>query len=137
MIIPRATPIIRCPLNASAASTTAEEDKVPTKVTIVGSSVVRGVAPLVNGKEFDTVGYCFPGRTAHQINGTFKNIPSSDVTVIAAGTSNIESQTINEITNELKQTIENVAHKRRGKVVLMIEIPPRFDMAHLNEKSPG
>ena len=35
---------------------TAEEDKVPTKVTVVGSSVVRGVAPLVNGKEFDTVG---------------------------------------------------------------------------------
>ena len=72
-------------------------------------------------------------RTARQINGTFKNIPSSDVTVIAAGTNNIESQTIDEITNELKQTIESVARKRRGKVVLMSEIPPRFDKVHLNE----
>ena len=37
------------------------KDNVPT-VTVVGSSIVRGVAPLVNGREFDAVGLCCPGR---------------------------------------------------------------------------
>ena len=68
------------------------------------------------------------------INGTFRNIPASDVTVIAAGTNNIELQTIDEITHELKQTIDNVARKRSGKMVIMSEIPPRFDKVDLNDK---
>ena len=38
------------------------KDNVPTTVTVVGSSIVRGVAPLVNGREFDAVGFYCPGR---------------------------------------------------------------------------
>ena len=63
----------------------------PMTVTIVGSSIVRGVAPLMHGKDCDVSGYVYPGRTARQINAQIKHIPSSDVTVLAAGTNNIDS----------------------------------------------
>ena len=63
-------------------------------VTIVGSSIVRRVAPLVYGQDIDASGYVFPGRTARQINAELRNIPTSDITVLAAGTNNLETQTL-------------------------------------------
>ena len=61
----------------------------PTTVTVIGSSIVRGVAPLVHGGSFETTGYVYPGHTARQINAHIRHIPASDVTVLAAGTNNI------------------------------------------------
>ena len=73
---------------------------------------LRGVAPLVHGRGFDATGFVYPGRTARQINACNWKIPLSDITVLAAGTNNIEQQTVTECTKELHQIIDNVyAHR--------------------------
>ena len=103
-------------------------------VTVIGSSIVRGVAPLVHGKGFDACGCVFPGRTARAINARIRNIPVTDVTVLAAGTNNIETQTVEECSKEIYQTIDNVARKRRQKPVVMSLLPHRYDKPKLNHK---
>ena len=103
-------------------------------ITVIGSSIVRGVAPLVNGKGFDATGFVYPGCTARQINARIRDIPLSDVTVLAAGTNNIEQQTVTECTKELHQIIDNVARKRRGKTVIMSQLPYRYDRPELCDK---
>ena len=103
-------------------------------VTVIGSSIVRGVAPLVHGRKFDATGHVYPGQTASQINTRIRHIPSSDVTVLAAGTNNIEHQTLDQCKNELAKTIDNVARKREGNIVIMGKIPQRYDKPHLNTK---
>ena len=103
-------------------------------ITVIGSSIVRGVAPLVNGKGFDATGFVYPGCTARQINARIRDIPLSDVTVLAAGTNNIEQQTVTECTKELHQIIDNVARKRRGKTVIMSQLPYRYDKPELCDK---
>ena len=70
-------------------------------VTVIGSSIVRGVAPLVHGDTSDATGHVCPGQTASQINARIRHIPSSDVTVLATGTYNIEHQTLDQCKNEL------------------------------------
>ena len=106
----------------------------PVSVTIVGSSIVRGVAPLVHGQDLDASGFVFPGRTARQINAEIRNIPTSDVTVLAAGTNNIETQTTEQCKEEIRQTIENVSRKRNNKTVIISKIPHRHDKPVLNSK---
>ena len=106
----------------------------PTTVTVIGSSIVRGVAPLVHGGPFEATGYVYPRQTARQINSHIRHIPPSDVTVLAAGTNNIEHQTLEQCTREISQVIDNVARKRNGKIVIMGRIPVRHDKPHLNDK---
>ena len=47
---------------------------------------------------------------------------------------NIETQTIAECSKEVQQTIDNVAHKRQHKTVIMSQLPHRFDKPKLNSK---
>ena len=35
-------------------------------VTVIGSSIVHGLAPLVHGRKFDATGHVYPGQTASQ-----------------------------------------------------------------------
>ena len=95
---------------------------------------MRGVAPLVHGGEFCADGFVYPGSTARQINGRIKDIPSADVTVIAAGTNNIERHSVSECSEEIRQVIENTARKRLGKTVIMSQIPHRYVKPELNNK---
>ena len=106
-----------------------------TTVTIIGSSIVRGVAPMVHGRGFHATGYVYPGHTARQINGHIKDIPAdSDITVIAAGTNNVEQHSVRECVTEIRQVIDNVARKRRDKHVIMSTLPYRYDRPDLNTK---
>ena len=106
----------------------------PVTVTVVGSSMVRGVAPLVDGNGFKATGFVYPGMTARQINARMRQIPSSDVTVLAAGSNNIETQPLEQCKEEIRQLIDNVARKRNNAVVVMSEIPKRIDKPALNNK---
>ena len=103
-------------------------------VTVIGNSIVRGVAPLVHGKVLMHVAVFFPGRTAREVNARIRHIPTTDVTVLAAGTNNIETQTIADFSKEVQQTIDNVARKRHHKTVIMSQLPHRFDKPKLNSK---
>ena len=106
----------------------------PVSVTLVGSSIVRGVAPLVHGQDLDASGSVFPGRTARQINAEIRNIPTSDITVLAAGTNNIGTQTLEQCKEEIRQITDKVSRKRNNKTVIMSVIPHRHDKPHLNSK---
>ena len=118
-------------VTSSAGSSCSRKD---TTVTVIGSSIVRGVAPLVHGKRFAASGFVYPGHTARQINSHIRHIPDSDVTVLAAGTNNIEHQTVAECTQELHQVIDNVARKKQGKTVIMSLLPYRYDKPELCKK---
>ena len=102
-----------------------------TTFTVIRSSIVRGMAPLVHGRGFDATGFVYPGRTARQINACIRKIPLSDITVLAVGTNDIEQQTVTECTKELHQIIDNVSCKRHGKTVIMSQLPYRFDKPEL------
>ena len=103
-----------------------------TTVTVIGSLIVLGVAPLIHGKGFAILVY--PGHTARQINSHIRHIPDSDVTVLAAGTNNTEHHTVTECTKKLRQVIDNVARKKRGKSVIMSLLPYRYDKPELCKK---
>ena len=96
--------------------------------------MVRGVAPLVNGNGFNATGFVYPGMTARQINARMRQIPRSDVTVLAAGSNNIETQLLEQCKEEIRQLIDNVARKRNNTVFVMSEIPKRIDKPALNNK---
>ena len=88
------------PATVTAASTARHRQPLqqttpkPVTVNVIGSSMVRGVAPLVQGQGFEATGYVVPGRTARQINRSLRNIPVSDITVLAAGSNNIAVQSV-------------------------------------------
>ena len=127
----------RQPTLQDATSDDAADNLQPTSVIVVGSSIVKGMASLVhgNGREFDASGFSYPGCTAKQINGSFRNIPECDVTVVQAGTNNIEGQSVKQVTTELSQLIDNVSRKRLDKRVIMCHIPHRHDKKrYLNSK---
>ena len=103
-------------------------------MTVVGSSMVRGIGPFFNhSKDHDAVSFVYPGGTAKYINGRLKDIPESDITVLSAG-NNIEKQSVKDCAEEIRETIDNISRKRRGKHVIMCQILHRFDKTHLNNK---
>ena len=107
----------------------------PVSVTVVGSSIVRGVAPLLKqSKEYSVDGFVFPGRTAKQINSTLKSIPKSDITVVSTGSNNIEGQPSKDCVDEVRQVVDNISRKWHNRTVIMCQIPHRFDKPHLNQK---
>ena len=111
-----------------------EPPRCAISVTVISSSIVCGVAPLVHGGAFDATGHVYPGQTASQINVRIRHIPSSDVTVLATGTNNIGHQTLDQCKNEQAKTIDNVARKRERDIVIMGKIPKRYDKPELNTK---
>ena len=107
----------------------------PVSVTVIGSSIVRGVAPLLDhSDEYNVDGFVYPGRTAKQINGSLKHIPMSDITVVSAGSNDIETQSVQNCVNEIKKVVDNISRKRRGKTVIMCQVPHRYDKPQLNNK---
>ena len=56
------------------------------------------------------------------------------MTVVQVGTNNVPDHTSSECFEEIRQTLDNVARKRKGNLVLFCQLPPRFDKKHLNSK---
>ena len=115
---------------------TVSDPPPPTTIVVAGSSLVRGVAPLVHGhgEEFSAVGFVYPGRDVREINKSIRNLPDSDVLVLAAGANNIEKHSEDECKRELFRLFDNVSKKRPDKLVIMSQIPFRSDKPFLNEK---
>ena len=105
-------------------------------ITLVGDSLIRGAAKQVaHGDEFEAREYMYRGRTARQINGEFRKTAVADVTVIQAGTNNMEKQPIDQCVEEIRQLIDNVSRKRSDRKVIMATIPHRYDEGYyLNKK---
>ena len=95
----------------------------------------KGAAKLlVKDQRFDTSGYVYPGECARQINGRIRNVPSSDVTVIMAGTIDIERRRVDDCKEEVRKVMDNISRKRKGKTVIMTELALKTDKQYLNVK---
>ena len=104
-------------------------------LTVISSSMGRGAAELLaKDRRFDTSGYVYPGECARQINGRIKNVPCSDVTVVMAGTIDIERRKVDECKEEVRKVMDNISRKRKGKTVIMSELALRTDKPYLNAK---
>ena len=77
--------------------------------------------------------FVYPERDARYINKRIRNLPDSDVLVLAAGANNIEKNTVDECQQELFRLFDNVSKKRTQKLVIMSQIPLRFDKPDLNQ----
>ena len=100
----------------------------------MGASMVRGVAELVDGENFDAVGFVYPGRKTRQLNQRLKNMPDSEYIVVSAGINNVESQPLKDCKEEIRQLIDNASRKRQGRKVIMCLLPHRYDKPSLNAK---
>ena len=56
----------------------------------------------------------------------------SDVTVVSAGSNDIETQSVKKCVNEIKKVVHNISRKRRGKTVMMCQVAHLYDKPQLN-----
>ena len=56
----------------------------------------------------------------------------SDMTVVSAGSNDIETQSVIKCVNEIKKVVDNIYKKRRGKTVMMCQVPHLYDKPQLN-----
>ena len=102
---------------------------------MVGSSIARGVSILVHkSTEFDAMGWVYPGRTASQINSRLERLPLTEVTVIQAGTNDIQSKSVEECKHAIKEVVSTAANHPERKTIIMCTIPQRYDEPKLNSK---
>ena len=104
------------------------------EVTLIGDSMVRGVATLVNGDEFDAMGFVYPGGSAKYIGSRLKNISLSQVTVISAGTNDISTDSLDECKSSIRELVNTANHCPDRKSIIMCSIPHRYDDPELNYK---
>ena len=75
------------------------------------------------------------GQIARQNNARIRHIlADSDATVIAAGTNNVQQQSVQECIAETRQVIDNAVRKRGDKQVSMSTLPYRYDQPAPNTK---
>ena len=106
-------------------------------VTIIGDSMARDVASLVNSDEFDAFAYVYPGRKVAAISARLNVLldgDTSDYIVLSVGTSNIHDDRIDNCKQELKGIIDTVSQAAPNKSIIVCSIPPRFDDPSLNSK---
>ena len=125
------------PDSGTSGSTAPEPKKID--VNVISSSMGRGVAELLaKDKRFVTEGFIYPGESAKQINGHIKDIPSSSVTVVQAGSIDADRSTAEECMQEVRKVMDNVSRKRKGNTVIMCELPYRQGRKqYLNSKIFG
>ena len=116
-----------------------EKDKIRSNeridLSIISASLGRGAAELLNkDPAYDAYGYVYPGESAKQVNGRIKSIPASEVTAVLVGSIDAEMKNLDECKEEMRKVVDNISRKRKGKTVLMCEIPMRYRKKYLNTK---
>ena len=127
------------PANPDAAPmpsrfSSADTRKNPVKVMVIGSSNAWGVAPLVSNNHIDATGFSYPGCTAGQITDRIQSIHCSGVTVIHAGSYNLEAHPLAKCMAELQGLAESVQNRKPTNPIIVCEIPYRYDKPELNDK---
>ena len=125
------------PISSESAST--EKDKIRSNeridLSIISASLGRGAAELLNkDPSYDAYGYVYPGESAKQVNGRIKNIPASEITAVLVGSIDAEMKNLDDCKEEMRKVVDNVSRKRKGKTVIMCEIPMRYRKKYLNTK---
>ena len=106
-------------------------------MTIIGSSLVRGLGPLVNCEQFGAVSYTHRGATVELLSSRVAGMTKgshSDVIVVAGGTNNISEHSTSQCIRAIRKLVDSVAEINPRREIIISEIPHRFDNAKLNPK---
>ena len=107
------------------------------RVTIIGSSLVRGLGPLVNCEQFEAVSYTHPGAMAELLSSRVTGMTkgsNSDVIVVAGGTNNISERSSSQHIQAIRKLVDSLAEINPRSEIIISKIPHRFDNAKLNLK---
>ena len=110
--------------------------RAKTRVSIVGSSIVRGLGSLLNNKQHDVCCYTNPGCAAEHIAARLTCMTSDDdeVIVLAAGTNNVTKDSVATTITHVGKLIDQSLQLRPRAQVVVNEIPHRYDDSNLNGK---
>ena len=107
------------------------------QVTIMSSSMAKGVAELVDQADnLSAFAYCYPGRGAHEIANRMKKVlphDKADILVVQAGSCNVEKDSLVTCKSEIKECVD-VAANYSEKSVIFCTVPERQDKPSLNIK---
>ena len=107
------------------------------RVTVIGSSLVRGLGPLVNCEQFEAVSYTHPGAMAELLSSRVTGMTkgsNSDVIVVAGGTNNISERCSSQHIQAIQKSVDSLAEINPRSEIIISKIPHRFDNAKLNLK---
>ena len=106
-----------------------ERHKRRTKVSIVGSSLVRGLGNMVNNNDTDVCCHTFPGGTIERIAPRLPEVTHADddVIVIGAGTNNIPHHDVPTIIRRVGEMIDDIQEIRPNAHLIIPAIPRRYD----------
>ena len=106
-----------------------QRDRRPTKVTIVGSSLVRGLGNQVNDKDTGVCCHTFPGGTIERIAPRLPEVTRADddVIVLAAGSNNIPQYDVATIIRRAGEMIDDLRELRPHAHLVIPAIPRRYD----------
>ena len=107
------------------------------RVTIIGSSLVRGLGPLVNCEQFEALSYTHPDTKAELLSSRVAGMTkgsNSDVIVVAGGTNNISEHPSSQCIQAIRKLLDSVDDINPRNEIIISEIPLRFDNAKLNPK---
>ena len=107
-----------------------------TRVTIVGSSMVRGLGTMVNSDTISACCFTNPGCRTDDVKDRIHRMtrPNDEVIVLACGSNNVPGDDVSMLTAKVDELIEDTRRMRPFAQIIIPEIPRRNDSAELNRK---
>ena len=110
---------------------TRNKKKRETKVSIIGSSLVRDLGHFVDdeAQSIRACSYPHPGYRAEQIQRRLSSLisPKDDIVVILGGTNNIPNESVANCINRIDDLINKAQELKPEGPIIVPELPDRFD----------
>ena len=106
------------------------------RVTIVGSSMVRGLGTMVNSDTISACCFTNPGCRTDDMKDRIHQMtrPNDEVIVLACGSNNVPGDEVSTLTAKVDELIEDTRRMRPFAQIIVPEVPRRNDSAELNRK---
>ena len=112
-------------------------ERQKTRLTIVGSSMVRGLGQMVSSDDIDSCCFTNPGAKTDHIKGKIGQLtrPTDDVILLQIGSNNIPDDPVLTLIDKLDDVIDEVRQMRPLSQVIVAPIPLRIDsLSYLNNE---
>ena len=110
--------------------------RAKTRVSIIGSSLVRGLGSLVNADDISACCYTNPGCGTDELKDRIAQMsrPNDEVVMLQCGSNNIQRDDAKVIMDKLDEIIDDTKRMRPFANIIMAPIPQRLDIPELNPK---